>query len=210
MTADIILIRHGQTRSNVNRYYMGCSSEDLDPEGLNQVKKVSGRLEAVSIAAVYSSPLTRALTTAREVAKPHNLEIKVLDDLTEIGLGEWQGLHISEIEKRWPDLWRQWRTDPSKMTIPGGETFSHIDERVSQAMKTVISEGSEALSIVVSHEIVIKLAIMQTLGAPLYIYRHFVVGNASVSLIRVRGDRQRVITVNDTSHLEAQAFVAAR
>ncbi len=202
MPSDIILIRHGQTRSNVNRYYMGGSSEDLDAEGLSQAKKVSTRLSSSSIAVVHSSPLPRALTTAREIAKPHDLGITVLDDLTEIGLGEWQGLHVSEIEERWPELWRQWRTDPSQMTIPGGETFSHINERVSRALKTVISEGSETLSVVVSHEIVIKLAIMQTLGAPYYIYRHFVVGNASISRIRVRSDRHRVITVNDTSHLE--------
>ena len=202
MSADIILVRHGQTRSNVTRYYMGCSSEDLDAEGLNQAKQVSARLENSSIAAIYCSPLPRALTTAREIARPHNLEIKVLNDLTEIGLGEWQGLHVAEIERRWPELWHQWRTDPSQMAIPGGETFSHIYERVSRALKTVISEGSETLSAVVSHEIVIKLAIMQILGAPHNIYRRFVIGNASLSRIRIRGERQRVITVNDTSHLE--------
>ena len=202
MPADIIFVRHGQTRSNITRFYMGRSSEDLDAEGLIQARKTSARLAALPIAAVYSSPLPRALSTAREIARPHNLEIKVLQDLTEISFGEWQGLHVTEIEKRWPGLWHQWMTDPSQMAIPGGETFGHIDERVSRALKTVIAENFDARSVVVTHEIVIKMAIIQTLGAPHKIYRHFIIGNASISLIRLQGDLQRVISVNDTSHLE--------
>jgi broad specificity phosphatase PhoE len=70
MPAEIILARHGQTRSNITRFYMGWSSEDLDPEGLIQARKTSARLAALPIAAVYSSPLTRALVLLGKLLDP--------------------------------------------------------------------------------------------------------------------------------------------
>ncbi len=202
MATEILLVRHGQTKSNFTGYYMGWSNEDLDSEGLAQAQKVSARLAAISIASVYSSPLQRALSTAQEIAKPHNLEVKVLEDLIEIKIGDWQGLHISEIRQRWPDLWQQWRTDPSSFTMPGGESFSQLAERVSRAVKKILQENPDVKVIVVSHEIVIKAMIMQALGASYNIYRRFEISNASLSLIQSRNDRLRVVTVNDKSHIE--------
>jgi broad specificity phosphatase PhoE len=202
MTADIILVRHGRTRSNVTLHQMGRSAEDLDSEGLIQAQKISTRLASLPIASIYSSPLQRTLSTARTIAAPHNQKVQVLDDLSEIDFGEWQGLHVSDIEKRWPELWTEWRRDPSQMKVPGGETFEHVAERVSRALKTVIAQNPEAISLIVTHEIVIKMVMIQVLEAPLSIYRHFVVGNASLSLVRVHQNPPQVITINDRFHLE--------
>jgi broad specificity phosphatase PhoE len=106
MTTTILLVRHGQTRSNVTGFYMGWSNEDLNDVGYAQARKLSARLAGLPIASVYASPLKRAYTTASIIAEPHSLEVKPVDDLIEIKLGDWQGLHESEIEKRWPELWR--------------------------------------------------------------------------------------------------------
>ena len=106
MTTTVLLVRHGQTRSNVTGYYMGWSEEDLDEVGYAQVRKLSSRLAGLSIASIHTSPLKRAYTTASLIAEPHVLEMKPLDDLIEIKLGDWQGLHESEIARRWPEMWR--------------------------------------------------------------------------------------------------------
>ena len=53
MTTTVLLVRHGQTYSNVTGYYMGWSDE-----GLNEVG--------------YTSPLRRARVTAAILAEPHN------------------------------------------------------------------------------------------------------------------------------------------
>ncbi len=100
MTTDILLVRHGQTRSNITGFYMGWSNEDLDEEGYTQVQSLSSRLASLPIASVYTSPLRRAYTTAMILARPHNLEPKALDDLIEIQLGDWEGLHMDEIKRR--------------------------------------------------------------------------------------------------------------
>ena len=201
MPSDIFLVRHGRTHSNVTLSQMGRSGEDLDSEGLIQAQKISDRLASFPIASIYSSPLQRALSTAGKIAASPNLKVQVLEDLTEIEFGEWQGLNVGDIETRWPDLWKQWRRDPSQMKVPGGESFEHVASRVSRALGTVMAQNPEANSLIVTHEIVIKMVIIQVLEAPLSIYRHFVVGNASLSLVRVHHNLPQVITVNDQFHL---------
>lgn len=201
MPSDIFLVRHGRTHSNVTLTQMGRSGEDLDSEGYIQAQKISDRLASLPIASIYSSPLQRALSTSGKIAAPHNLKVHVLEDLTEIEFGEWQGLNVGDIETRWPELWKKWRSDPSQMKVPGGESFEHVAARVSRALGTVMAQNPEANSLIVTHEIVIKMVIIQVLEAPLSIYRHFVVANASLSLVRVHHNLPQVITVNDQFHL---------
>ena len=202
MPTDILLVRHGQTQSNFTGYYMGWSDEDLNETGAAQAQCLSARLSDLQIASIYSSPLQRAYSTAKIIDKPHGLEVKLLQDLTEINFGDWQGLHVTEIKQRWPELWQEWHVDPSQVAVPGGENFSQIAERVSRALRIVIADNLNARSIIVAHEIVIKIVIMQVLGASFSVYRHFEIGNASLSRIQVYNDWLRLITVNDKSHLE--------
>ena len=181
---------------------MGYSNEDLNDTGLAQVKRLSTRLAVLDIATVYSSPLQRANSTAREIARPHGLKVRANENLTEINLGEWQGLHTSEVRQKWPDLWLQWREDPSQLALPGGESFRQIARRVSQGFKTVLLENPGVNSIIVSHEVVIKIIIMQVLGVSYNVYRKFEIANASLSSILVRNNNLRLISLNDKAHLE--------
>jgi broad specificity phosphatase PhoE len=139
MTTTVLLVLHGQTRSNVTGYYMGWSEEDLDEVGYFQARKLASRLADVPIASVYTSPLKRAYTTASLIAEPHKLEVKPLDDLIEIKLGDWQGLHESEIARKWPEMWRQSQIDPSGLAFPNGESFGQVAERAVRAFEMAVA-----------------------------------------------------------------------
>ena len=115
MTATVILVRHGQTNSNVTGFFMGWSDEDLNEIGYTQARRLASRLANLPIASVYTSPLRRAYATAAILAESHKLELKVLDDLIEIQLGDWQGLYANEIKRRWPELWQQLRECQRKL-----------------------------------------------------------------------------------------------
>jgi len=202
MTTTVLLARHGQTESNVSGFYMGRSNEDLNDVGYAQVRSLSSRLAGMPIASVYTSPIQRAYITAMILAKPHNLEVKVLDDLIEIQLGDWQGLHLNEISQRWPELWQQWRADPSESTIPNGESFKQVTERAIQAFEAVVAAEQGRQAVIVTHEIVIKVLVAHVLGVPNSIYRRFEINNASLSMVRLINGKTRLIMLNDTSHLE--------
>lgn len=197
----ILLVRHGQTQSNVTGYYMGWSEEDLTEDGVSAVHKLSSRLANIPVAAVYTSPLRRAYSTALILAKSYGVEPAVVNDLIEIKLGDWQGSHISEIRQRWHELWQQWRADPSATTLPGGESFSQVAERVLRAFRRIETEEQNKHVLIVTHEIVIKILVCYVLSAPYSIYRRFEIGNASLTIVNITENRMRLVTLNDTAHL---------
>ena len=203
MTTTIFLVRHGQTRSNVTGFYMGWSAEDLNDVGHKQARSLSYRLAGLPIASVYTSPLQRAYITAVILAEPHGLQPTVLDDLTEIQIGDWQGLHADEIRQRWPELWRQSRTDPSELTMPNGESFHQVTERATRAFEMIVTANQSRQAVIVTHDVVIRVIAAYVLRVSNSIYRRIEINNASLSMIRIVNGDAQLITLNDTSHLGA-------
>jgi broad specificity phosphatase PhoE len=203
MTTTILLVRHGQTDSNISNFYMGWSDEDLNKTGYTQASRLSSRLAGLHIHSVYTSPIRRAGSTAAILAEPHGLEPTVMDDLIEIQLGDWQGLYTREIKQKWPEVWQQWRTDPSFVNVPNGENLNSVSERAIRALHIIAESNQGSLSVIVTHEVVVKVLAIYVLGASNDIYRRFDINNASLSVIRIIGDDLWLAGLNDTSHLES-------
>ena len=202
MSAIVFLVRHGLTKSNIDGFYMGRSSEDLNEAGYTQARRLSLRLARLPIASIYTSPLRRAYTTAAILNEPHRVELTVMESLTEIHLGDWQGLHVDEVKQRWPELWRQSRVDPSEITLPNGESVWETAERAVRAFETVVETNPGKQIVMVTHQYIVRAIVAYTLGVSNSIFRKFDIDNASLSAIRVGNGTFRLIMLNDTSHLE--------
>ncbi len=202
MNTTVFLVRHGQTKSNTNGFYMGRSNEDLNKAGYTQAHHLSSRLARLSIDSIYTSPLQRAHATAAILNEPHQLELIVMEDLTEVHLGDWEGLHMDEVKRRWPELWQQSRIDPSEITMPNGENIREMAERAVRAFETVVETNQGKQTIMVTHQYIVKAIVAHALGVSNSIFRKFEIDNASLSAIQVGNDNFRLITLNDTSHLE--------
>lgn len=181
---------------------MGWSMEDMNETGYKQTSLLAARLARNPIAAVYSSPLQRAVSTADILAEPHRLEARVLQDIIEIKLGKWEGHNLSEVKQLWPDLFEKWRSDPSAVTMPEGESLDQVAHRSFSALQRIIEENSGKTILVVSHDINIRLIVINILGCPNYIFRRLRTDNASLTVIKEDGLHYRLITLNDTAHLE--------
>ena len=202
MDTTVFLVRHGQTNSNVTGFYMGRSDENLNKVGYTQARRLSSRLAQLPIASIYTSPLQRAYTTAAILNEPHRVELTAMEDLTEIHLGDWQGLHIDEVKQRWPELWQQSRIDPSEVTLPNGESIREMAERAVRAFKTVVETNQGRQTIMVTHQYIIRALVAHILGASNSILRKFEIDNASLSVIQASNGNPRLISLNDTPHLE--------
>ncbi len=202
MSTTILLVRHGQTESNITGFFMGWSDEDISELGYAQARSIASRLGRLPIASIYTSPLRRTMNTARILAGPHKLEPEVMDDLIEIKLGDWQGLHREEIRQTWPEIWKQSRIDPSDVALPNGESFQQVTDRAVRAFNRIVVANTDRHALAVTHDVVIRVLVAHVLGASNSIYRHLEINNASLSIIRVEDDRARIVTLNDTSHLE--------
>jgi broad specificity phosphatase PhoE len=104
----ILLARHGETDWNREGRFQGHADPPLNETGRAQAAELAAELEGVELAAVYSSPLRRAVETAAVVAAEHGLEPVAVDALREVDVGSWQGRTRAEIEARFPEQFARW------------------------------------------------------------------------------------------------------
>ena len=88
----IYIIRHGQTEMNSRQVLQGRSNHPLNETGLEQAKKAAEALRDVTFDTVFSSPLTRAIETARIVA-PYAVP-RIDERLTEMDYGPYEGVSL--------------------------------------------------------------------------------------------------------------------
>lgn len=111
----VYLIRHGLPDfSGGERMCLGSTDLPLAPEGLAQAERMAAALPPVT--AVFSSPLTRAVQTARTICP----EITLVEGLRELDYGEWEGLTFPQIRQRYPELYAARAADLT-LQPPGAE-----------------------------------------------------------------------------------------
>lgn len=197
----VLLLRHGATASNTEGRYMGRSQEPISAEGRYQARLLSRRLEAVGLTAVYCSPLPRTLQTADIVASLQGLEPRPLDALMELGLERWAGMMPAEIAESEPEAWEVWCTDPARLRLDGIEPFAEAADRVGEGLDEIRRRHPGETVAAVTHDGIVRIAVIVALGLPLAVYRSMGVDNASISVLRLRQDRDLLHSLNDTAHL---------
>ena len=118
-------------------------------------------LSAFSLDAVYASDLVRALDTARPVAQEQGLEVVTDAAFREIDQGEWPGLEVAEIQRRWPDLWGEAR---HYSTRPGGESPAQVRERALAGLARVVERHPSGAVAIVSHGGTIRWIVAEAMG----------------------------------------------
>src|SRR3954470_12751480 len=86
----VFMIRHGATVLTAEDRFAGSTDVELSDEGREQTRRLADRLSSEQIAAVFASPLSRTVETARILAKPHGLQVQTRDGLREISHGRWE------------------------------------------------------------------------------------------------------------------------
>src|SRR5262245_62098177 len=108
----LFLVRHGATVLSAEDRFAGSTDVALSDEGREQASRLAERLRSEPIAALYSSPMSRAVETARILGRPHGFEPTVIDGLREIGHGRWEEMRRSEVEAKYPEEYSAWEADP--------------------------------------------------------------------------------------------------
>ncbi len=139
----IYLIRHGQTRGNLERRYMGVTDQPLCPQGR---AALAGR-RGPAAEAVYVSPLLRCRETAA-ILYPGAAQT-VVPGLRETDFGAFEG-HTYEELKDSP-AYQAWLDSADQAAPPGGESREQVRRRVLAAFRTVTAGHApgERLALVV-------------------------------------------------------------
>lgn len=164
MARELYLIRHGQTAYNAQRRFQGQVDVPLDATGLDQARAVAHHLKDVGVTRIFSSDLTRAHDTAKELANVTGLSVTLDAGLREIRVGEWEGYTRDEILVKWPEELRLWSTG-ADVTPPGGESRRDSNLRVRDAVLRLMEQcNTEDVVAMFAHGAVIRGATELLMG----------------------------------------------
>ncbi|MGO8791786.1 MAG: histidine phosphatase family protein, partial [Terriglobia bacterium] len=195
-------IRHGETEWNAEGRFCGRTDVPLSDAGRRQARLLALRAKSILIDGLYSSPLRRALETARIIGEVMGREPVVDERLTELNYGTWEGLTLEEIERTGPAIYQAWKRDPGSLAPPEGESGAQLVERVMPFLRDVALSHPAGNVMVVCHKTVCRLLACHFLGVPLSEYRQAVhMDNAALNTFEFQDGIWRVVALNDTSHL---------
>jgi broad specificity phosphatase PhoE len=259
LEATIVLVRHGESTFIVEGRFQGQAETPLSSLGRRQAQLAAARLAhpgtspALPIPVhppleIVHSPLGRATETASAIATAmaaddafgQAIPLRPVDGLLEIGQGEWEGLHRTEIEARWSDVLAMWRRRPLEAWAPGGESLLAVQTRVRPSLEELIGrlaaaagangrkpadygaagrspvagyhteEMDQPWSVVVGHDGVFKVLLLTLFDLPLERFWMWTFDLCGFTVIDLRAGRGILRAVNLTEHLAPLLDAAAQ
>jgi len=199
---ELILVRHGETDWNKEGFFRGHEDVKLNAAGIAQADAVAEALKGRVFEAIYSSPLKRAVVTARRIAMPHEIAVREKTEFLDINFGTWQGKKEAAVKEEHPKLYEQWMTNPWRVKLPGGERVKKAWRRVNSGLREVLFMHGTGSVVIVSHRIPIKFMTTYLLKRPRKEFFKVVHDPCAISVFEIE-DRSncRPVVLNDTSHL---------
>ena len=147
----IYIIRHGQTELNNRQVLQGRSDHPLNAQGIAQAKAAASGLRdrGIIFDRVFSSPLIRAVQTARIVAP--GVSVETDDRLIEMDYGPYEGSDLNKLD---PELLRFFSDFVNEKAPEGMEELSDVVKRTGEFLKEI--KDLEGNILVFTHAIAMK------------------------------------------------------
>ena len=169
----IYIIRHGQTELNRRQVLQGRSDAPLNETGIAQAQQMAEALASVVFCRVFSSPLRRAVQTARIVAP--NVEPEMDERLIEMDYGPYEGTNLTAL----PPEVRTFFSDFIHNPAPDGmEPLSSVKRRAGSFLEDV--KGLEGNILISTHAIAMKGILEQLTPDSNGAYWSTYIGNCAV------------------------------
>ncbi len=210
----LLLVRHGESQGNEELRLQGRRDFPLTGRGREQARALAGRLASAGLAAVYSSPIGRALETARILGEVASVPVTEEPRLQEYDFGELlSGLTWQEIRGKHPEIIEALLRDDSGFPrYPGEEGRAAFRERVCGALREIAGRHPQDQAVaVVTHAGPIAVFVMELVGRKYSRPIPFTIENASVTTVEFSAHPSSfvpealLIGLNDTCHLRTVA-----
>lgn len=166
----------------------------LNAEGRAQAERLADRFRELPLDAVYSSPVERALETARAIGAARQLAPTTLDAFTELDVGEWTGAALASLHG--DPVWTRFNSFRSGTRAPKGELAAEMQARVAGALIELRDSSPAASIAIVSHADVLRAAIAYFVGIPLDLAHRIEIEPASLSVLALEDWGPRLLTLN--------------
>lgn len=187
MTTLVHLVRHAEVHNPSKTWYGRLEGFELSERGHRQAQALADHFENRDIAAVYSSPLIRAIQTARPIAESHGLEVVVEEEIIESetlleGKPGDRRLFYNPLNIRY-------FLNPFRPSW--GESYQSIATRMLNAIKRMREAHPNQEVVAISHMTPIVVARHRATGdrRPAWMATPRVVGRASVTTLEFDGHK---------------------
>lgn len=199
----ICLVRHGETDWNAERRLQGQLDIPLNDNGRQQATRLAAALKQAAhpFAALYSSDLQRAASTAAPVAQQLGLAVTPLPELRERHFGALQGVALADGPQQQPYAWHGYSQREPAHDLGGGESLLVFSARVHQALARLAAEHHGQSILLVSHGGVLDMAYRLASGQPLTAPRTVPIPNAALNWLGVDAAQWSIIEWADQRHL---------
>ena len=198
----IYLIRHGECEGNKEKRVKGHTDFPLNEIGILQANALALALKNKGIQHIYSSPLSRAATTAKIICKSLSIDYETREEFNNICLGIWENRKKSDIEKETPELWNTWLINPDDLVLDGAETLDKVKKRSTDALDKIVAERAGQTFAIVGHRGILKPLLAGTLEVEKPYYWKFQLENGSYTVLTYDSINRYCLTkLNYTNHL---------
>jgi broad specificity phosphatase PhoE len=172
MSLVILGVRHGEVHNPDGVIYAGLDGFGLSDTGRSQAKSVAAALSDLPVAAIYASPLDRAMETAGFVAEATGAEVN-----PDIRLHEWRhwqqwaGMMWEQLRTEGREAWEAYQRDPGSVTA--GESLHELGDRMDSWLADVkdMHDGGEPdgpgkVVVGISHLEPLRTAVLRGQGRP--------------------------------------------
>jgi 2,3-bisphosphoglycerate-dependent phosphoglycerate mutase len=208
----IIAVRHGETEWNVATRIQGQLDVGLNERGLWQARRTARALQREDIAALYSSDLARARSTAHALGALNGLAVQPDRGLRERGFGVFEGKTFAEIEAEHPEEARRWRQRDLYFEPAGGESLTTFYARVVGTFTRLAQSHPGEQIAVFAHGGVLDALYRAASHIPLAAPRTWQLANTAINRVLYygghgdHGEGFSLVGWGDVSHLEDQAL----
>jgi broad specificity phosphatase PhoE len=165
MALTVLGMRHGEVHNPKGVIYSGLAGYGLSELGRSQAQAVADALQGHKLAALYASPLDRAIETASYLARVTGAEVIPDDRLYEWRHWEqWAGMTWDELREKGREAWEAYTTDPSSVT--SGESLEELGDRFASWLSDVKRDHPDGVVIGVSHLEGLRATLLRGLGRP--------------------------------------------
>lgn len=162
----IILVRHGQSNTNLEQRFTGQGHAVLTELGQKQADCTALYLDSFPIDVIYSSDLTRSMQTAEATAKRHGLPVIPNEKLREINAGLWEGRPYAELKQVYPESYALWTDDLGHAHPNGGERVIDVGERMCREVDRLAALHGGKCIAVFSHATPVRMVGCRWMGVP--------------------------------------------
>lgn len=195
----LLIIRHGETAWNKEKRMQGRCDIPLNEEGIRLARETGKGMQNIPIDLIISSPLQRALETAKLVTEGRDIPLITDERIQEMSFGDWEGECVLTSDKIDPQFMVDFYKNPAGCVVPpNGESFQDVIDRTRDFIEDIIGrpQYQDKTILIATHGAASRCLLCHFFEDKTDIWRGGVPKNCSVTTVEIENGEGRVVSLD--------------